>query len=101
MDLSSFICEERPLNDLLELLNAPGTSAFFDSEYEVLHSLDINRHSAERVMNYLNDFDSVTAWEILIKDLWKFLSPEEQREMRKRAYMHLDGELVDSWFDLE
>lgn len=99
MDLSAYISEERPLAELLDLLDSPGTTAFFDAEDEVLNSLPANRHSAERIMEYLYDFDSVTAWEILVERFWVFLSSDEQNSMRKKAYMHLDGELVDSWFE--
>lgn len=99
MDLFAYISEERPLVELLELLNSPGTSVFFDAEDEVLHALPVNRHSAERILEYLNDFDSVTAWEILIAKYWDLLTSTEQLEMRKKAYLHLESEMVDSWFD--
>lgn len=99
MDLFAYISEDRPLVELLDLLDSPGTTTFFDAEDEVLHSLPVNRHSAERIMEYLYDFDSVTAWEILITEYWDFLTESEHNSMRKKAYIHLEGELVDSWFD--
>ena len=67
MVLFDYTSEERPLVELLKLLNSPGTSIFFDAEDEMLHALPVNRHSAERIIEYINDFDSVTAWEILIE----------------------------------
>ncbi len=97
-EIAKYITGEKALINLTELLDVPGTDAFFEMEYKVLQSLSACRRSAERIMDYLKEIDSITGWECLIKDQWDFLSAEEKDEWMKKAYRTIEPSLLDDWF---
>lgn len=100
-EIAKYITGEKALISLTELLNVPGTNTFFEIEYEVLQSLLPCRQSAERIMDYLMEIDSITAWESLIKEQWDFLSDEEKDEWMQKAYRTIEPSLLDDWFSQE
>ncbi|MGN0679547.1 MAG: hypothetical protein ACI4JS_07790 [Oscillospiraceae bacterium] len=97
MDISKYINDEKPLSDMSELLELPGTQVFFRTEQAVIDGLPLTRRSAERLMEYAFESRSIVAWKAIICKYWQFLTEEEKRLMIDKAYSTLDRDLVSEW----
>ncbi len=97
-EISQYVNGEKNLCSLIELLALSDTDVFFDAEFQVFEQLQPCRQSAERIMDYLKEIDSITAWEGLIKEQWSFLSAEEKDEWIQKAYRTIEPSLLDDWF---